>query len=97
MNRDALKPYLDDLERRIDPAVETALEDQWRAFIEGRNGHGPVFAPGRPAGVPAGIEWPAIPINDAIDRGIVILGLERHAAEAALAAGRELRGRVQCG
>ena len=31
-----------------------------------------------------------------VDRGIPLLGLARHAAEAALARGRELRGKVQC-
>ena len=31
-----------------------------------------------------------------VDRGIPLIGLQRSAAEAALAAGRDLRGRVQC-
>lgn len=34
--------------------------------------------------------------RNTVDRGICILGLDRGAAEAALAAGRNLRGRVQC-
>ena len=34
--------------------------------------------------------------RNTVDKGIALLGLDRRAAEATLAAGRDLRGRVHC-
>ncbi len=61
-----LKKYLEDLERRLDTAVEEDLERQWREFSRG-NFQGDIFSPRRPAGNQPGVEWPGILINDAID------------------------------
>lgn len=60
-----LQPYLDDLESRISPTDEEALERQWLSFSD-LEWNGPFFAPARPAR-PAGREWPKVVVNDAID------------------------------
>lgn len=60
-----LQPFLDDLESRIDPAEEEALEQAWISFCDLRWDK-PFFAPSRRPR-PAGIEWPRAFINDAID------------------------------
>ncbi len=61
-----IKPYLDDLERRIDPEVEEELFRQWKQFCTGRSDED-VFSPRRrrkPA--PPGIEWPKLTTNEAL-------------------------------
>lgn len=61
-----LKKYLDDLEARIDPAVEDELMRQWRGYWEGECDD-PIFTPMRPEPNLPKIEWPGIKINDALD------------------------------
>ena len=59
-------PYLEDLERRIDPAVEDQLESEWQQFLNGKfTGH--IFRPKRARQAPTSLKWPAIGINDALD------------------------------
>jgi len=60
-----LKPYLEDLERRIDPAAEDALIADWVSFADGKCKTA-VFAPER-AKIAPGIEWPTAYINDALN------------------------------
>ena len=61
-----VKRYLDDLENRIDPAIEADLLAQWRRFLtEGDADQ--VFSPKRTPAVPAKIEYPPIMVNDAIN------------------------------
>jgi len=66
-----LAPFLDDLQRRIDPEGEARLMREWRAFanLELQEGF---FAPTRtPA--PPGIEWKPILINDALQSDTLML------------------------
>ena len=58
--------FLADLEARIDPAVEDALRAQWVDFADGRFG-GDIFSPRRAAQSPAGVEWPSVRVNAALD------------------------------
>lgn len=61
-----ITPYLDDLEQRLDPAVEDQLESEWQQFLNGQfTGH--VFKPKRIRQAPPTIQWPAIGINDALN------------------------------
>lgn len=60
-----LKPYLEDLERRIQPEEELRLETEWLAFADGKCVDD-YFAPLRKAVLPD-IEWPHIYTNDAIN------------------------------
>ncbi len=61
-----LKPYLEDLEKRLDSDVENALEKEWHRFTFER-WEEPVFVPARPRPSPAGLEWPAVSVNRAIE------------------------------
>lgn len=64
-NMTQLEPFLDDLEARLDPAVEEALEAQWLAFTNHGAGT-PVFSPRRPAAAPPRIDWPGVSLNDTL-------------------------------
>ncbi len=79
-------PYLEDLERRIDPAIEDELADQWRAFWDGR-AQTPLFAPRRRQCAPAGVAWPTIGANEAIRAPDAMLLQQLGACSGALAAG----------
>jgi len=61
-----IEKYLDDLENRIDEAVEDDLFRQWKDFIDGRIGNN-IFSPKRPHKNPAKLKWPDITINEAIN------------------------------
>jgi hypothetical protein len=61
-----IEPYLEDLERRIEPEVEQALYDAWVQFVAG-NHEGGIFSPQRGYASPPGLDWPHVPINDALD------------------------------
>ena len=61
-----LDRYLEDLERRIDLDVEGELEAQWRAFTDG-NFSGDIFSPRRAKIAPPSVEWPDVPVNDALE------------------------------
>src|SRR5450759_1069246 len=57
---------LEDLERRLDPAVEEPLLAAWQTFCDGRFA-GDLFAPRRARAIPPGFEWPKNSVNDALD------------------------------
>jgi hypothetical protein len=57
---------MEDLERRIDPAVEDALLSDWLGFWEGRCRE-PYFSPSRPGASPPGLGWPAVGVNEALE------------------------------
>ncbi|MFH1571570.1 MAG: hypothetical protein ABIL09_26505 [Gemmatimonadota bacterium] len=59
--------YLEDLERRIDGAVEEELMAQWTAFAEGRWSGDAIFSPRRPRPSPPGLEWPHVLVDDTLD------------------------------
>jgi hypothetical protein len=60
-----IETYLDDLEARIDPAVEQQLHTDWLDFTEGRF-DGDLFVAKRPRPSPPGVEWPTVSVNAAI-------------------------------
>jgi hypothetical protein len=62
---DKLKRYLDDLEARIDPAVEEQILWEWRNFSEGRS-EDAIFTPKRQKTSRPTVEWPKVPINAAL-------------------------------
>jgi hypothetical protein len=61
-----IEPYLEDLERRIEPEVEQALFDAWAQFAQGKH-EGAIFSPTRTRTSPPGLAWPHVPVNDALD------------------------------
>jgi hypothetical protein len=61
-----LKVCLEDLERRIDPQVEEQLLGEWNDFIQDRF-HGDLFSPKRNQASPAGVEWPRVSVNAALE------------------------------
>lgn len=60
-----LRPYLEDLERRICPEEETRLEQEWIEFADGKCRED-VFVPRRKKAEPS-IPWPHVMINDALE------------------------------
>lgn len=63
-----LRPYLDDLEARIDPGEEAAILSDWKAFADGTLRDSDLTR-GIARRVPRapGIEWPSPSINQALD------------------------------
>ena len=57
---------LEDIERRIDPAVEEDLAAQWREFLYGKV-EGDLFSARRKKPTEPGVDYPDVHINDAID------------------------------
>lgn len=60
------RQYLDDLEQRIDTEVEERLLSDWQTFLDGRLTSG-FFSPRRIRQSPAGISWPEVRTNEALD------------------------------
>ena len=60
-----LKKYLEDLESRINPAVEDDVFAQWQRFWN-RSVDGEFFVPVRTPSA-SKLEWPQVNINDAIE------------------------------
>ncbi len=61
-----IEKYLEDLENRIDPAVEDDLLSQWKSFWEGKIEE-EIFVPGRKKKVPPAVQWPEVSVNSALD------------------------------
>lgn len=59
-----IRPYLEDLEARIDADEEIRLEQEWLRFVDGQCRE-EIFTPGRKKSEPT-ISWPHIMINDAL-------------------------------
>jgi len=77
-----LEKYLEDLEARIDEATETRLFGEWLDFTEGRF-EGDLFCPARPRPAPSGVEWPKVPVNEALgDFDLMALQQFRGCSEA---------------
>ena len=66
MKRTDLTTYLDDLESRIDNAVEEQLFEEAKIFAMGK-WQGPYFQQKRKKYAPPKIQWPKVHINDAIN------------------------------
>jgi len=61
-----LERYLDDLEGRLDDAGEALHLDAWKRFWADGPAEG-IFEPRRPYAAPSRLDWPVIPINDAVE------------------------------
>jgi len=61
-----IERYLEDLEERIDPAVEDELWAEWGRFVTGDVRDG-IFSPRRARKAPAGLTWPQVPVNEALE------------------------------
>jgi hypothetical protein len=61
----SLRPYLDDLSRRIDEREEAALHSAWHKFLDGGLNTG-VFVPPARVPKPPAIAWPEVAINDTL-------------------------------
>ena len=74
-----LTPFLEDIERRINPEEETAIYEAWKRFAHGEVPEGETFDPPRRTPVASALEWEHININDAVaDENLMILSqLER--------------------
>ncbi len=89
-----LTPYLEDLEARIDAHVEERNQAAWLRFW--RQPEGDFFvAPARPPAPPC-VEWPAIPINDALDDLDAMALREFKSVSDVLAAGGGSRLNIRC-
>jgi len=74
-----LIPFLEDIERRINPEEETAIYEAWKRFALGKQPEGEAFVPPCRTPSEAGVEWKHVNINDAVnDEDLMILSqLER--------------------
>ncbi len=61
-----IQQYLDDLENRIDPAVEDDLYSQWISFWEG-GVKDEVFIPRRQKKAPSSLRWPEVSVNSTLN------------------------------
>lgn len=76
-----LRPWIDDLAARIDPAEEARLFADWTAYALGRWPQ-PVFTPAPRRARPSAIDWPAVHINDAVlDPALMVLHQLRGCSE----------------
>ena len=64
MNKNII-PYLEDLEKRINPDEEKKLQKEWQDFSDGKSATAP-FEPTPRLNRPSEISWPEININDAL-------------------------------
>ena len=89
-----LERYLEDIESRLIPAQEEDILDAWMRWANRENGSGPYEAPKRqPA--PSRLEWPHIPINDAIADDTLCLYRELEGVNRALENGTSYILRVR--
>lgn len=58
--------YLEDLENRIDPAVEEALLSQWKRYMNGGLKSG-FFSPARMKTTLPQVAWPAVSVNETLE------------------------------
>ncbi|HNS21179.1 MAG TPA: hypothetical protein PKH24_11810 [Sedimentisphaerales bacterium] len=86
---------LEDLERRIDPRVEEALLDRWKAFADGEVTD-EVFSPTRPRPAPPAVEWPHVLVNDALDDPDAMVVQQLEQCSKALAEGSGALLAVRC-
>lgn len=59
-----IERYLEDLESRIDNAVEADLIHRWTQFADGEF-QGGIFSPRRSKPSPPGLKWPKVTVNEA--------------------------------
>lgn len=69
-----LRPYLEDIERRINEDEETAIYNSWKQFALGQSPESTTFEPPCRTPKESGIDWKHININDAIaDEDLMLL------------------------
>lgn len=90
-----VRPYLEDLESRIDDDIEERLFAEWIEFADGRYA-GEVFSPSRPRKAQPMLEWPRVNINDAQDDFANMLLHQLSACSDALAKGTGAVLAVRC-
>ena len=90
-----LRPYLDDLEQRIDNAAEEALLTSWRDFLAGRF-TGDIFSPRRLKPAPSTLVWPKVPVNTALEDYDQMALQQFGGCSAALAAGNGSMLNIRC-
>lgn len=81
-----LKPYLEDLEKRIDPHMEDQLEKEWLAFADGKY-TAPFFSPVRPVSVPT-LDYPPMYVNDAFEAEVLMVYQQLRLVSQELASGK---------
>lgn len=77
---------LDDLESRLDDAVETRLYAEWEAFLDKPCPDG-IFSPRRAAPAPAAFPWPQVLVNDTLDDVEAMLAQQFRMCSETLASG----------
>ena len=90
-----LRPYLDDLEQRIDNAAEEALLTSWRDFLAGRF-TGDIFSPRRSKQAPSALAWPKVPVNTALEDYDQMALQQFGGCSATLAAGNGSMLNIRC-
>ena len=65
MDKIDLRPYMDDIENRIDPDFETELIAKWKEYSDGKNTDSP-FEPPRRTPKKSKLNWQHMHINDAL-------------------------------
>lgn len=90
-----IERYLADLERRIDPRVETELLEQWKIFARGEF-RGSIFSPQRPSSALPSVEWPHVLVNDALDDFEAMALQQLEGCSNALAEGSGALPAVRC-
>ncbi|MCK5805401.1 MAG: hypothetical protein KAI66_21400, partial [Lentisphaeria bacterium] len=89
---DRMKQFLEDLEHRIDPAVEENLLAQWDTFMDGEF-EGDIFSPKRVRGIETKLEWPAVRVNQALADLDCMLMQQLCLAQSSVARGN---GQIAC-
>lgn len=92
---DTLRRCLDDLEARIDPAVEAQLLWEWRSFTENRSEED-IFSPRRRKIALPTVEWPRVSVNDGLADYDQMALQQYGACSAALARGSGMMLNVRC-
>ena len=90
-----IEPFLEELENRLDPQTEEALEAEWNRFLD-RRFDGGIFRPRRRAAAPARLEWPSILINHALRDPELLLLRELRSVSDTLAAGSGNLLNIRC-
>jgi hypothetical protein len=90
-----LRPYLEDLSRRIDEKEEASLHEAWHAFLDGKVRSG-VFVPPRRVPKPPAVPWPDIKINDTLHDPELLLLHQFAFPSSALAQGSSAVLNVRC-
>ena len=90
-----IEPFLEELENRLDPQTEEALEAEWNRFLD-RRFDGGIFRPRRRAAAPARLEWSFILINHALRDPELLLLRELRSVSDTLAAGSGNLLNIRC-